>query len=260
MIEKTYTTKLGAGQGLIDETRVLLDLWQPNMSAKELFEVALSSGQFPRMTARRIKNLVVEGFFPRYIIEENKPAIYLKILKNSIRVQEFNQILFVYTCRLHRVLYDFVREIYWNTYSSGQDVLTIYETREFIEQANSDGKTTSPWSEKVIVRVSSYLNGTCADFGLLEHRKSGTRKIKIIRIESLVFIYFAYELHISGLGDNQVISHPDWSLFGMDRSDVLNEFKRQSLKGWWIFQSAGEATRIGWKFESMQELINVFTE
>lgn len=260
MKEEAYTTKLGAGQGIIEETRSLLDLWQPNMSAISLYELALRSGQFQKMTARRVKNLVLEGFAPRYLIEDGKPAAYLKELKNVLSNREFNQILFIYTCRTHRILYDFVSQVYWNVYSSGQDSITIDESREFVVRANQYGKTTSAWSDHMVERVSSYLNGTCADFGLLEQGRRGIRKILPFRIEPLVLIYLAYDLHFDGLGDNSVLSHADWGMFGMDRADVLNEFKRLALKGWWIIQSAGDVTRIGWQYASMEELVDAFTE
>ena len=40
-----YTTQLGAGLGLVDETKTLLDLWEPEMSANQLNHVALETGR-----------------------------------------------------------------------------------------------------------------------------------------------------------------------------------------------------------------------
>ncbi len=42
-----YTTQLGAGLGLVDETNTLLELWTPGMSANQLNQVALEKGRFP---------------------------------------------------------------------------------------------------------------------------------------------------------------------------------------------------------------------
>jgi len=260
MTGKFYTTKLGAGQGIVDETRILLDLWERGMDANVLNDLALKSGQFHKLTARRVRNLVIEGFAHRYLGKDGVPASYLKTLKGIFSSREFTQLLYLYTCRTHSILYDFVIQVYWNAYASARDSISIDETREFVMQANQDGKTSSPWSDNMITRVSSYLNGTCADFGLLEHAKKGVRTILPFRIEARVFVYLAYDLHISGHGDNSVLSHPDWGLFGMDRLDVLNEFKRLALKDWWIIQSAGDVTRIGWHYSSMEELINAFTQ
>lgn len=259
-MEKTYTTKLGAGQGIVEETRILLDLWQPGMDANTLDQIALQSGQFQKLTARRIRNLVVEGFAPRFLREECPPAVYLKALKDILSSKEFIQLLYLYTCRAHSILYDFVQQVYWNTYSSGRNSLSNEEARSFVIRANQDGKTTSPWSDNMIERVAGYLTGTLADLGLLEDGRKSVREFQFYRLESRVLVYIAYDLRFSGHGDNSILSHPDWGLFGMDRNDVLNEFKRLALKGWWIIQSAGEVTRIGWQYASMEELIHAFTQ
>ena len=255
-----YTTKLGSGQGLINETIMLLDLWQPGMEATVLNRVALESGMFPNITARRLRNIVYEGFAPRYLGKNGDPAIYLKILRNHITSKEFNQILFLITCRSHKILYDFIEFVYWNAYSSGRATLSTEESREFVIRANQDGKTSKPWGESMIERVPIYLIGTCSDFGLLEDGRKKTKKILPFRIESRVAIFLAYDLHFSGIGDNSVLSDLDWGLFGMDRSDVLDELKRQALKGYFIIQSAGEVTRIEWKYKNMEEMVNAFTK
>lgn len=255
-----YTSRLGAGQGIIEETRVLLDLWQVGMDANSLNQLSLQSGQFQKLTARRLRNLVIEGFGLRYLCRGNEPAIYLKVLKDILSGREFTQLLYLYTCRVHTVLYDFVKQVYWVAYSSGRDTLSNEEARNFMIRANQDGRTSAPWSPDTIERVAGYVTGTLADFGLLEDGRKSVRKILPFRIESRVEVILAYDLHFASHGDNSLLSHPDWALFGLDRSDVLNEFKRQALKGWWIIQSAGEITRIGWQYQTMEELIDVLTK
>jgi hypothetical protein len=71
-----YTTKLQAGLGLIPETEKLLSLWEPGMDAHALLQRALTSGEFPSVTARRLRNVVLEGFAPRYLKENEEPVCY----------------------------------------------------------------------------------------------------------------------------------------------------------------------------------------
>jgi hypothetical protein len=226
------------------------------MDASILNQLALQSGRFQKLTARRLKNLIHEGFALRYLRKGDEPAIYLKTFKDILSGREFTQLLYLYTCRVHTVLYDYVQQIYWVAYSSGRDILSNEEARDFMIRANQDGITVSPWSNDTIERVAGYVTGTLADFGLLEDGRKSFRRILPFSIESRVLVILAYDLHFAGHGDNSILSHPDWALFGMDRNDVLNEFKRQALKGWWILQSAGDVTRIGWQYQSMEELIN----
>ena len=252
-----YTVQLQAGLGLIEETRKLLDLWSPDISGAELTRRALESGQFPNVTSRRLKNIVTEGFKPRYMVNNGAPAMLLKSVIGKFSNREFNQLLFVNTCRAHLILEDFVREVYWNTYSSGKGTVSIDDARKFVQRANEDGKTLKPWSESTLIRMSSYLCACCADFGLLEPGEKKVRSILPFQIEARVLAILAYDFHFEGLGDNSVLNHSDWKLFGMERDDVLNEFKRHARKGWFIVQSAGEIARIGWQAKNKEELFNV---
>ena len=55
-----YTTQLQAGAGLVEETKLLLSLYEPSMEPQALLARALESGLFPRVTARRLRNVVIE--------------------------------------------------------------------------------------------------------------------------------------------------------------------------------------------------------
>jgi len=255
-----YTTQLGAGLGVIEKTRTLLDLWEPGMNASQLFQRALDSGNFPNMSARRLRNLISECFTPRYLVDSDYPAAILKKLERSLTLTEFTQLLFLYTCRANLILADFIREVYWNNYISGQEAISNEEAREFVLKANQQGKTVKPWSENMIERVAGYLTRCCADFGLLEPGRKSTRSIIPYRIESRVAAFLGYDLHFRGLGDNAMIAHPDWELFGMDKGDVLSELKRLSLKGFFIVQAAGDVIRIGWNYKSWREFAGVIAQ
>lgn len=260
MSKKAYTAQLTQGLGLIEETKKLLNLWVPDMSTTDLTHIALTSGHFPNVTSRRLKNIVTEGFKPRYLVKNGAPANLLKKIIGILNAREFSQLLFIYTCRANQILVDFVCDVYWNAYSSGKATISIEDARRFVQRANEDGKTFKPWSENTVNRASSYLSACCADFGLLEYGEKKVRKILSFQIEARVLAVLAYEMHFEGLGDNSVLNHPDWKLFGMERDDVLNEFKRHALKGWFIVQSAGDIVRIGWQAKNMEELLNVIVD
>lgn len=170
------------------------------------------------------------------------------------------QLFFLYTCRANLILADFVRQVYWDRYMAGHESLSNQDAQAFVIQAIRDGKTWKPWSDSMMKNVSSYLTGCCADYGLLEKAHKSNRKILSFRLESRVAVYLAHDLHFAGLGDNSMISHEDWTLFGLDENDVRAELKRLSLKGYVIIQTAGKVTRIGWNFKGMKELTDVIAQ
>lgn len=257
---RPYTTQLQAGLGLVDETKTLLDLWTPGMSTTELFQKALESGRFPTITARRLRNIIVESFAPRYLVREGAPAHHLKRLLQRLSASEISQLMLLFTCRANPILGDFVRQVYWSRYEGGYTEISNEDARAFVERGIDDGKTARRWSETTIRRVSGYLTGCCADYGLLERGIRKSRRIVPFRISPSVAAYLAYELHFAGVGDNALLSHEDWQVFGLARDDVLEEIKRLSLQGLLIVQAASDVVRISWKHPHMEALCDVLAQ
>jgi hypothetical protein len=167
--------------------------------------------------------------------------------------------MFVYTCRANSIFGDFVRTIYWSRYAAGYSDVSNEDARVFVERAIDDGKTKKRWSEEMVRRVSGYLVGCCADFGLLEPGRRTSRRIVPFRIIPTVSAYLSYELHFANVGDNALLTHDDWQLFGLERADVLEDIRRLSLKGLLIVQAAGDMVRISWKMQDMEVLCDVLT-
>ncbi|MEI6262051.1 MAG: BrxA family protein [Deltaproteobacteria bacterium] len=255
-----YNVRLSAGLGLLDETRSLLDLWEPGISPSTLHEVALASGRFPTITSRRLLNIVKDCFAPRYLVNGGKPAAQLKNLMNLMPTSELNQFYLLFTCRANAILNDFIREIYWERYASGFAEISNFDAEKFVRRAIDDGKTQKRWAEKTIKNVAGYLTGCCADYGLLEKGHKTVRRILPFLISPSMAGYLAYDLHFAGLGDNAVLSHSDWLIFGLAVYDVREELKRLALKGYLILQSAGDITRISWKYKTMEELCDVLAK
>lgn len=252
-----YTTQLQAGLGLVNETKTLLELWEPGMQTSQLYQVALDSGRFPNVTARRLRNVVAECFSPRYLVNGGLPASHLKSLLPRISSADLNQLMLLFTSRANPILGDFIRHVYWSRYAGGYTQITNDDARIFVERAIDDGKTIKRWSDTTVRRVSAYLTGCCADYGLLERGSRSSRRILPFRISPVVAAYLANELHLAGVGDNALLTHEDWQLYGLERDDVLDELKRLSLKGLLIVQAAGDVIRISWKYQNMEALLDV---
>jgi len=212
--QRYYTTQLQAGLGLMEETKQLLDVYQPGMSAPALYDAALASGRFPLVTARRLRNIVAECFAPRYLRGPGVAA-HLRRLAPQLSSAELAQLFFLYTARANLVLADFVRDVFWPRYAAGRNDLELEDARAFVVNSAREGKT----------------------------QKRG-----------------CWQLRFSGLGDNQVVSHPDWQLFGLVPHDVRDQLKRLSLQGHLIFQAASDVVHIGWAYKNMEEVIDVIAQ
>jgi len=255
-----YTTQLQAGLGLIEETQTLLDQWQPGMATQGLVNTALESGEFPNVTARRLRNIVAECFAPRYLNPDPQPAAWLKTLNHRVSTRAFNQLFFLYTARANLILRDFVTQLFWDRYASGYTELTSEDSTEFVQRATNDGKTKKLWSETTIKRLSSYLLSVCVDYQLLQPLSRTSREISPIRIDPCTTVILAYDLHFQGIADNNLINHEDWQLFGLHPEDVRDELKRLSVHKFWIIQTAADVVSISWACNTMEEVVDVILE
>ena len=257
MEQPFYTTQLQAGLGLIEETQTLLDQWVPGMDTQGLFNAALDSGDFPHVTARRLRNIVAECFAPRYLNPQPQPAKWLQPLNHRVSTRALNQLFFIYTARANLILRDFVTNLYWERYASGYTEINSEDSTEFVQRATYDGKTKKFWSETTIKRLSSYLLSVCVDYQLLQPLTRVSRQITPIRIDPCAIIILAYDLHLQGIADNNLINHPDWLLFGLQAEDVRDELKRLGVNKFWIIQTAADVVSISWTYKTMEEIVDV---
>ncbi|MGY6215759.1 DUF1819 family protein [Methylolobus aquaticus] len=257
---KLYTSRLGAGLGLINETLALLDLWEPGLSSADLNERARDSGQFPNVTARRLRNIIMECFAPRYLVDGGQPAKDLKALAPCLPRRDLQQVLLLYTARANAILADFIRQVYWERYAGGHQAISNDDAAAFIRKALDLGHMQKSWSDSMIQNGAGYLTGCCADYGLLESGRRNKRTIQPVYITPSMTVYLAYNLHFKKLGDNTLLQHEDWALFGLGAQDVLDELKRQQLKGHFLVQSAGDLVRLTWKYPDMETLCHVLAQ
>jgi hypothetical protein len=113
-----YASTLNAGLGMIGETRTMMNLWNPGISATALHEPTLSSGRFPNMSAPRLRNVVVEGFAATCLRYREETMLLLRQAKETLSSCEFEQLLFLQTCRAHLIFADFVRLVCWPAYAA----------------------------------------------------------------------------------------------------------------------------------------------
>ncbi len=260
MAGKRYTAQLAIGQGMIDETIALLNVWKPGMGNPKLAEKAIKEGVLARATAHRVKDIVTEVFANRYLVNSDCAAKNLQyLLSSSFPRDVMNQLFLIYTARANQILHDFITEVYWAKYSAGASEMTSQDALQFIKTAINNGYTTTRWSESTIKRVSSYLLGTLEDFHLVIGGKRSIKSISPFKISETATIYLAHDIHFSDYSDNGLIEHQDWKLFGLEGIDIVHELQRVS-NGYFIPQYSGELMRISWNYKSMEEVLNAIAK
>ena len=259
--DEFYTTQLQAGLGMVSECVSLLRLHQSGGTSSQLSQIALAEGVFPGCTARRVENLVREMFAPRFYKPDSQVADRIQeVISSGTHIDVIKQIFLIHTTRAQLVLRDFITQVYWQHARLGDDSLTIDHARRFLEEALRQGKMAKSWSPTTINRVSGYLLGACHDFDLLGAACRGLRPFLHFRIRAKTAIYLAHDLHFSGMGDQSLVLHPDWSIFGLESPDEVVGFLASiSSEARWLIQSGGGLVQISWNNPTWKEALLAIT-
>lgn len=256
--ERKYTTAISKGAAMVDETRRLLSTWRTEEDLDTFAARVQSAGVLGNATAYRTRDAVRRVFAPRFLRPTDKPARLLKhVLQAGLPKKSFTELLFLYAARNDPLIYDFTCREYWPAARRGRTVLDVETALNFFSEARMDGRLDSQWSDNVAVRIARCLLAMLRDVGFLRESHRGRKEIVDYRMSDEGMAVLARELHESGVTDAALCSHPDWGLFGMSESEVLDRLDGLGEHRGLIVQRAGSVVRMTWYVKSIEELVDV---
>jgi len=252
MDDKRYNIDLCKGTGLIQESMVLLDVYDKTISKQRFVEKVIRENFLAKKSDKRIKDIVEIGFYKRYVNTNKDIPLYLSKLKdNYISLSVIQQIFLIYTSRANLILFDFIKDKYWNEINAGVIVFKNNYAKEFLNEIMKHNFILK-WSESTQNKMSSYLMSALVDFKFIE--KNG--KVVTVFINDITANYLLHELHFNGLSDEDIILAAEWKIFGLDKNQIIDIVHKISLTGIFLFQYSGDLFKINWKYQSMNEFID----
>jgi hypothetical protein len=174
--------------------------------------------------------------------------------------QSFREMLLLHEARAEDMLYDFICLKFWPAYRSGELWLRLSDALAFLDEAVQQGYIKETWSTSTRMRTARALLNALTEFGFLDSSRSQQREIIPYRITDGGLAYLAYDLHFASLADGAVVEHPDWGLFGLDRSHLLTRLDALGEAVGLLVQRAGDVVRISWAHPSMKSVIHALTQ
>lgn len=246
-----YTYGLAKGCALIEETLALLSLCKQDTTRDSLAAYVHESNFLSKCTEQRSQDIVKLVFYPRYMKQNPKVALWLRTIREKgLMLSQFKQLLFLYTARENAVIYDYIITNLNDSRRNGVDKLPKRDIASFIDRVVEE--RLAQWGEAVRKRNSGYVKSVLVDFGIINNRDD----ILPFEISNFTVLYLMHELHFAGLSDAAIWNHEDWQLFGLDKYATLECIMQQNIKGGYIAQSTGDLITISWNYQSMEEFIN----
>jgi len=258
--QRIYTTAISKGAGMIEETRRLLEYWNPDESLEDFTDRVQNQGLLGNATAYRTRDVVRRVFAPRFLKPTDKPARILQnILSSKLSGRVFTEMLFLFTARKDPLVYDFTIREFWPAVRRGRSIMDTDPMLSFLSAAHYDGRLENQWSVNVSVRIARCMLGLLRDVGFLREVTRGRKEIVDYRMSDEGAALLARELHETGVTDSSLCSHPDWGLFGMSKTQVLERLSGLSEHRGIIVQQAGSVVHLTWTVNSIEEMIDVLT-
>lgn len=245
----TYTTDLLKATGLVQETLVLLEAYQPGQPKEAFGRFVKETDLLGKATQNRVDDILRSNFFRRYVAAGTETVAALKSLQaNHIGFEVLNQLFLVFTCRANIILMDFISQVYWPKAVAGDLKILTTDPVSFINEATEDGRVVKHWSDSSRKHLSEKIIACLIDFRLIEKNKT----IRNFTPADATINFLLHEGHFKGLSDMQLLQMPDWAVLGLSTNDLVRRINQLAQRGHFIAQYSGELLTISWFYQSLE--------
>jgi hypothetical protein len=256
--ESKYSTALSSKAGLVDETMVALRLVAEGKSEEILrFEFLQEDllGKDTHETRRTIWQKLHQRFFVDW-----KRAVALA--RMVAKASDFNQArLFIYydLCFSESILFDAVTHPIYDRFQNGFNGIEISDLQVWLDGIQTDHPEVVNWSPQTRKKVLSNILTVLRDFGLMSgvYRKSFERVF--VGTSLAGYVLYSLRARSSNFGPRAVIEAPDWRLFFLEESDVVNLLGELTHEGHCKFQKQGEIMTLDLTWPNLEGYVEATT-
>lgn len=254
---KIYTSKILKATALVSDTRLLFDNLDPALSLKENLERFRQSNIFGKASRSRVED-ILPIFRQRYLGDTEVASALTKLSRANLPPAVMERLFYFYTARSDRLLHDIVTEMLYTRQAEGRTDIGVEDLQRTIKGWIAEGKTTTNWSEKTILRVSQNLMAALRDFGVLEGAAKKRLAGPYLPLE--VFTYIAFYLWQPQPSGVKLLTHPEWRLFFLTPEVVERLLVEAHQRRLLEYYAAGSVIRLEFPAENLKEYAHVIAE
>jgi len=252
-----YSSKIIKAGALIPDTKALFTAWDPGLSVNENLQRVRRKNLMGKTSRSRAEDILAI-FRQRYLAEEDVARAMATIVKRQSNGNTLDRILYFHAARADALLYDVVIEQLVPQWSKGIMEIDNNEVESMVKKWVEEGKTSAPWGNSTIRRVTQGVLSTLRDFGVLQGAVN--KRIAPAYLSVQAFAYIAFYLKQHQPSGAKLLDLVDWKLFFLSREGTERFLLEAHQHGLLEYHVAGSVTRLTFPTETLEEYTNVILQ
>lgn len=236
----------------LDETRVLLRVWDDELSDEENVERIVDDNLLGLPSRSRANDVMVRALRPRFI--EPDSGIVTALRELEPHPEAFRDACYYELTRVDALVAAFVVEQLAAWWEEGRVAVSTSDARAWIDDLVDEHRVPE-WSENIRDRVARGMMAALRDFGrLLGSRSSSKKEIARPGISIGGFAYVAFRLHQQHESGRAILASAVWRRWLLDPERVEEMTDRIASLGVVYYSVAGSTRRLDWRVDSLAEV------
>jgi hypothetical protein len=252
--EPIYTSRIIKASALIADTKVLLAEWDLERSVVENLDRARRENIFGKASRKRVEDILTI-FRQRYFDDADVGAALVTLAQSGAPAQWIDPLLYFFSTQNDRTLRDIVVEVIYPRHLAGYTDLPVEYVVRAIRNWVAEGKTTTSWGDKTILRVAQNSLAALRDFGVLQGAVH--KGIAPIYLPNPSFALMALWLQQRERSGDRILHSDDWKLFFLPVQGVERFFIEAHQEHLLTYHAAGSVVRIEFPAASLTEYAHV---
>lgn len=233
-----YSGRNTARGALIDESYLLLGAMRKGKAEDEI-KKQLLNGQFLSDLSYESRMKIWRLFDQRYL--KTLPVWALKDLIDTAeeKSNEYISLLYLDFTLSDRITFDFVNQVIWPKWQSGQVIVKTDDVLRFLKQASRDHKEILRWKESSRTKIARNVLAALRDFRLLVGARN--KKIQKPLLPHKTALHLLKLLREKGIENSRILSADEWRLFLRNEDEVIRTLTALSQERAIRFEKNGNA-------------------
>lgn len=249
----SYTSRIIKASALIADTKLLLAEWDLEQPLAENLDRARRQNVLGKTSRKRVEDILLI-FRQRYFDDQDAGAALVTLAQNGAPAGWIDPLLYFFTAQNDRTLRDLVVEVLYPRHLAGHTDLTVETMVRAIRIWVAEGKTTTPWGDKTILRVAQNSMAALRDFGVLQGAVN--KRLSPIYLPTASFALIAFWLQQRARSGHLVLQSDDWRLFFLSTEGVEQSFIEAHQQHLLTYQAAGSVVRIEFPAATLTEYVH----